>query len=226
MAIILENNWQRPIYFTNYTPAENMAGLDKYIVDEGIVRRLMPVSLPGQEDGQLAGNVEKLYQNAVHTFLWGKYGSMNFVDVDSRRLIENFIYPDVYVQASQLLKQQGDLAQAKEVAIKAVELLPKRSYSLNEALSYTDIVDTLYKTEEIELANNVVKRNISFVKDYLDYAESLANDKPEALDTRKIRYSLAVLEMYDRILEGTGEKELYARVNKTFTHYRDKYLGE
>jgi len=226
MAIILENNWQRPIYFTNYTPAENMAGLDKYIVDEGIVRRLMPVSLPGQEDGQLAGNVEKLYQNAVHTFQWGKYGSMNFVDVDSRRLIENFIYPDVYVQASQLLKQQGDLAKAKEVAIKAVELLPKRSYSLNEALSYTDIVDTLYKTEEIELANNVVKRNISFVKDYLDYAESLANDKPEALDTRKIRYSLAVLEMYDRILEGTGEKELYARVNKTFTHYRDKYLGE
>src|SRR5690606_28928602 len=141
MAIILENNWQGSIYFTKYKPADDMAGLDKYIVDEGIVRRLMPVSLPGQEDGQLAGNVEKLYQNAVHTFQWGKYGSMNFVDVDSRRLIENFIYPDVYVQASQLLKQQGDLAKAKEVAIKAVELLPKRSYSLNEALSYTDIVD-------------------------------------------------------------------------------------
>ncbi|MBD1420415.1 glycosyltransferase family 117 protein [Sphingobacterium chuzhouense] len=226
MSIVLTNNWERPIYFTNYTPTNLMAGLDKYIVDEGIVRKLMPVELPKQQEGQLMANMEKLYENATQNFRWGKYGSMNFVDVDSRRMMENFIYPDVYAQTTQLLKQQGDMERAKAVAVKAVDILPKRTYSLNEALTYTDIVDTLYKTEEIELANRVVKRNVSLVKDYLDYSESLVRDKPDALDVRKIRFSLAALEMYDAILEGTNERELYAQVNKTFTYYRDKYISE
>src|SRR5690606_20772776 len=89
MSIVLTNNWERPIYFTNYTPTNLMAGLDKYIVDEGIVRKLMPVELPEQQEGQLMANTEKLYENATQNFRWGKYGSMNFVDVDSRRIMEN-----------------------------------------------------------------------------------------------------------------------------------------
>jgi len=226
MAIVLANNWQRPIYFTNYTPTNLMAGLSKYIVDEGIVRKLMPVALPEHPEGELMANTEKLYQNAAQHFRWGTYGTANFVDVDSRRLMENFIYPDVYVQATQLLKQQGDMEKAKAVALKAVEILPKRTYSLNEALTYTDIVDTLYKTEETALANQLVKRNVGLVKDYLDYSESVVRDKPEAIDVRKVRYSLAALEMYNTILQSTNQKELYAQVNKTFTHYRDKYVGE
>lgn len=226
MAIVSANNWQRPIYFTNYTPMDFMAGLSKYIVDEGIVRKLMPVALPGHSEGEMMANTEKLYQNAAQNFRWGKYGSMDFVDVDSRRLMENFIYPDVYVQASQLLKHEGSMEKAKAVALKAIEVLPKRTYSINEAMNYTDIVDTLYKTDEISLANQIVKRNVGFVKDYLDYSESLLRDKPQALDVRKIRYSLATLEMYDAILKGTDQRELYAQVNETFAYYRDRYMRE
>lgn len=226
MSIVLMNNWERPIYFTNYTPTNLMAGLDKYIVDEGIVRKLMPIELPERQEGQLMTNVEKLYEHATQNFRWGKYGLLDFVDVDSRRMMENFIYPDVYAQTTQLLKQQGDMERAKAVAVKAVDILPKRAYSLNEALTYTDIVDTLYKTGEIDLANRVVKRNVRFVNDYLDYAESLVRDKPEALDVRKIRFSLAALEMYNIILEGTNEKELYAQVNDVLTHYREKYISK
>ena len=225
MSIVMSNKWERPIYFTNYTPTELMAGLDKYMVDEGIVRRLVPVEFTDLPAGVLMTNVDKLYENATEKFRWGSYGEMNFVDVDSRRMMENFVYPDVYAQTIQLLREKGDLQRAKAVALKAMEILPKRAYSLNEALVYTDMVDTLYKTEEIALANRVVERNVGLVKDFLDYSESLARDKPHALDLRKIKISLATLEMYDTILKGTGERELYAQVNKTFMHYRDKYVS-
>lgn len=226
MSIVWANNWQRPLYFTNYLPTDLMAGLDKYIVDEGIVRKLMPVELPGRREGEMMANAEKLYENATQNFRWGKYGSMDFVDVDSRQVMENFVYPDVYGQGTRLLKQQGDMEKAREIAVKAVEILPKRTYSLHEAIAYTDMVDTLYKTEEVELANRTVKRNVGLVQDYLDYAESLERDKPNAVDVRKIQYSLAALEMYDRILQETNEKELYAQVNNTWIRYRDRYIKE
>src|SRR5690606_40385233 len=44
MDILVNNNWERPIYFATTVPSENFMGLDKYLVSEGFALRLMPRS--------------------------------------------------------------------------------------------------------------------------------------------------------------------------------------
>ncbi|MEJ5055384.1 glycosyltransferase family 117 protein [Sphingobacterium sp. MYb382] len=223
MAIILENNWKRPIYFTNYLPSQSLIGLDNYIVDEGLVKKLLPIAFSEEQHAGTIVHTEKLYQHITQDFKWGAYNKVNHLDVDSRRYLEGFVYPDIYVRASSLLKEEGEMEKAREVAIKSLALLPKRAYSINEAYYYSDIVDTLYKTKEVSLANELTKRNLNLIQDELHYTESLARDKPELLDVRSIKFALSTLELYDRILSQTDDKAMYANVNKVYLHYKEKY---
>ncbi|SMG40526.1 glycosyltransferase family 117 protein [Sphingobacterium psychroaquaticum] len=223
MAIILQNNWKRPIYFTNYLPTENLAGLEKYVVQEGLVKKLLPIARPQGESQQMLVNTQKLYENAIHNFRWGKFNTLDHIDVDARRFMEGFVYPDVYTRASASLKHAGQLDKAREVALKSMEVLSKKPYSIREAYYYSDIVDTLYKTKEIALANKLTKRNIEFIQEQVEHVETLARDKPATLDYRTIQIALATLEVYDAILQGTDQKEMYAAVNTVYNNYKQRY---
>lgn len=226
MAIVLQNNWERPIYMSNYLPTENLAGLDKYLVQEGLVKRLLPIVAKNEPTANNMVNTEKLYKNIMQHYTWGNYKDLNHADLDARRYMEGFVYPDIYSQANSLLKSEGKMEQAKQVALKSLKVLPKRTYSMREAYYYSNIVDTLYKTQEIELANQLTKRNLQYIEQQLDYTESLARDKPANLDLRSLRFALATLEIYDSILAETSEKALYASVNKLYRHYKEKYIQE
>ncbi len=226
MAIILQNNWERPIYFSNYLTSEGLIGLDKYLVEEGLVKRLLPLASNTENSASNLVNVDKLYENITQHFKWGSYKDLNHADLDARRYMEGFVYPDVFSRANSLLKSEGKMEQAKQVALKSLEVLPKQTYSMREAYYYSDIVDTLYKTQEIQLANQLTARNLQYIKEQLSYTESLARDQPASLDQRSLRLALATLEIYDSILAETSEKELYASANKLYRYYKQKYIQE
>ncbi|MFD1769464.1 glycosyltransferase family 117 protein [Sphingobacterium suaedae] len=225
LGIIRANNWKRPIYFTNYTPLDKMAGLSKYLVEEGLVKKLMPVRMDGPrvEKPQELVHVDRLYVHATRTFAWGNYATQRFVDVDSRNYMENFVLPDVYARTVQLLSAQGDLRRAKEVAIKAAKLLPTRTYDAKEAYHYGSIVDTLYKSKEIEAADRIVDRHMQFLADNFDYVDALARDKPEAVDVRSVQFAFAALEQYRSILS-SSQKDLYASVDHLYHRYRNRFF--
>ncbi|TDS13988.1 glycosyltransferase family 117 protein [Sphingobacterium paludis] len=226
LGIVKANNWKRPIYFTNYTPEDKMAGLGKYLVDEGLVKKLMPVSRSTQEAKDGLVNVEKLYKNARYNFDWGNYGHQRFVDVDSRNYMSNFVVPQIYERATQLLKAEGEWAKAKEVAIVAASILPQRVYDVEETYHYGDIVDTLYKVKENKLANRIVNRHLNFLQDNLPYQVTLARDQQAAVDIRGIQYSLAALERYRAILEPLGDKALLARATQLEVQYRKSFFED
>ncbi|TYP90148.1 uncharacterized protein DUF2723 [Sphingobacterium allocomposti] len=224
LGIIKSNNWKRPIYFTNYTPAERMAGLSRYLIDEGLVKKLLPVAFD-DVDGTGAVNVDRLYELAVHDFEWGNYASQNYVDIDSRNYMDNFVIPDIYERTVQLLNQHGDTERAGHVAVKAASLLPKRIYGAQEAYHYSGVVDTLYKGKRTHIANEIVERHIHFLEGNFRYADALARDKPEALDARSIQYSMAALERYRTIL-GTAKDERYAAIDDLYNRYRARFFSE
>lgn len=224
LGIIQHNQWKRPIYFTNYAPEDKMAGLSKYLIDEGLVKRLVPVSLSNTPGSEPLINLEKLYENAVHTFQWGNYAKQAFVDVDSRNYMTNFVVPQVYERTARLLKEEGEIAKAKEVAIVAAHLLPKHVYDAAETYLYGEIVDTLYRVGEGTLANRIVNRHLQFLDDQLTYTQALLRDKPQSVDTRAIQYSLAALDRYQLIVEH-GDRELYAQVEQLYSRYRSQFVS-
>jgi len=166
-----------------------------------------------------------LYKNAVHNFNWGNYGEQAFVDVDSRNYMTNFVLPQVYERTTKLLKERGEFEKAKEVAVVAAHILPKKVYDVEEAYLYGEIVDTLYKVKETTLARNIVNRHLEFLGDQFVFNEALLSDRPESIDTRALQYSLATLARYQAILQHE-DKPLYARADDLYNRYKSRFLGE
>ncbi len=226
LGILKTNNWKRPIYFTNYTPDDKMAGLSKYLVDEGLVKKLMPVAGVPHDQHENLVNLEKLYEHARGNLDWGNYGKQGFVDVDSRNYMTNFVLPQIYERTTQLLKAAGEWEKAKEVALVAASILPQRVYDAEEAYHYGEIVDTLYKVKETSLANHIVDRHVQFLNDNLTYQVALARDQPHALDVRSIQFGMAALERYRSIVDNVDNARRYAHVDQVYRQYRDRFFAE
>ncbi|KGE13976.1 DUF2723 domain-containing protein [Sphingobacterium deserti] len=225
-GIIKSNNWVRPIYFTNYTPEDKMAGLHKYLVDEGLVKKFMPVQVPSEETNEGLVNLEKLYQNASRHLAWGNYGKQRFVDVDSRNYMSHFVVPQLYERTAKLLKEKGEFAKAKEVALVAASILPQRVYDAEETYHYTEIVDTLYEVKETALANHIVDRHVQFLDDVLPSQVALARDQPQSVDVRSLQFGMAALERYRLIVDDIENGKRYAQIDQVYKKYRANFFTE
>lgn len=59
--IIKTNNWQRPVYFSATVTEDNFIGLDEYVVQEGMARRIVPFK--SDVPTQYRVNTEKMWKN-------------------------------------------------------------------------------------------------------------------------------------------------------------------
>src|SRR5690606_18937078 len=155
MALLANNGWKRPIYFTSTTPEENMIGLEKFLVSEGFAMRLMPVALAAE--GEVTGpitDVEGTYNNIINKFTWGNIANSNYLDPDSYRYISMYA-GNIFGETAQNLLSMGKNTEAKKLVNNAYGNLPKRAYLMSEVFSYTTLIDAMYKTGEVEKANEI-----------------------------------------------------------------------
>ncbi|HCU44114.1 glycosyltransferase family 117 protein [Sphingobacterium faecium] len=225
MSVLANNNWQRPIYFSSMVPSENLMGLDKYMVDEGFAKRLMPIDAKLSE-GESLINIDKLYKNIVEKYAWGNIHQATYIDTDSFRFAGMYA-EEIFGKAARTLFAQGKTEQARQVAVKAFNELPQRLYSMADVTSYVDVIDTLYKTGESKFANQLVDRNLKFLTEHMDYYQQLATDKPETgLEVQNIKIALDSVDRYERILANTKEKDRYAYVADLSRKYKMIYLRD
>lgn len=222
MALLANNGWKRPIYFTSTTPEENMIGLEKFLVSEGFAMRLMPVALAAE--GEVTGpitDVEGTYNNIINKFTWGNIANSNYLDPDSYRYISMYA-GNIFGETAQNLLSMGKNTEAKKLVNNAYENLPKRAYLMSEVFSYTTLIDAMYKTGEVEKANEIVKRNLKFLRENMAYYMNIAETKPN-LEFRNMRFGLAAIQNYQRVLTEAKQQDLLKEVNQIFETYRPLY---
>ncbi|MGB7527885.1 protein O-mannosyl-transferase family [Sphingobacterium cellulitidis] len=222
MAILANNDWKRPVYFTTTTPEDNMIGLDKYLVSEGFAMRLMPVALAAE--GQVSGpitDVEGTYNNIINKFTWGNIAHSKYLDPDSYRYISMYA-GNIFGETAQNLLSMGKNVEAKKLVNNAYENLPKRTYLMSEAFSYTSLVDAMYKTGETAKANEIVQRNLKFIRENMEYYMKIAETKPN-LEFRNMRFGLAAIQNYQQVLTDAKQQDLLKEVNQIFETYRPLY---
>ena len=225
MALLANNGWKRPIYFTSTTPEENMIGLEKFLVSEGFAMRLMPVALAAE--GEVTGpitDVEGTYNNIINKFTWGNIANSNYLDPDSYRYISMYA-GNIFGETAQNLLSMGKNTEAKKLVNNAYENLPKRAYLMSEVFSYTTLIDAMYKTGEVEKANEIVKRNLKFLRENMAYYMNIAETKPN-LEFRNMRFGLAAIQNYQRVLTDAKQQDLLKEVNQIFETYRPLYEAE
>lgn len=201
LAILANNNWKRPIYFTTTTPESNYIGLDKYLVSEGFALRLMPIDrsvVITDEESELM-NVNNLYDNIINKYTWGNIANSSYLDADSYRYISLYV-SSIFGETAQNLLKAGRVEEARKVVNNAYENMPKRTLQMSEPMSYVILVDAMYKSGESAKGKEVALRNLNYIKEYMHYYT--ANKKNSNLaNERNVRLALIGLQRYKMLAD-------------------------
>ena len=219
LSVLANNNWERPIYFVKM-PHESLMGLDAYLFNEGLVDKLMPVNLPkatvNHAEINQAVNLEALSKNLMENFSYGNVKKLNHLDPVARGMIPE--YTRNFSFLAQKLTENGQLDEARKVALKCLEVLPNRALTIDQSVDFYFLSDTLYKTGETAKANNLVKQNGEYVSQQLNYQLQIAQDYPNMADERGIRLGMGVLNAMLDNAKKFRQTELQAYLN-------DRYIG-
>ena len=219
MSILANNNWKRPIYFTVTTPETNYIGLDRFLVKEGFAFRLMPVDFGLNEgDPSTLENIDKIYDNIMNKFSWGNIGQAAYVDPDSYRYISMYV-GSIYGQTAQQLLSAGETEKARKLVVNAYENMPKRSYLMSEVMSYVPLLDVMYKVGEVEKANEIVQRSLTFVKENMAYFEAVSKEKGN-MDFQNMRLGLMSVQRYKQLMDSVNQPELKKQADALYAVYQ------
>lgn len=196
MNVLANNGWKRPIYFVKMPPGDLM-GLDKYLINEGLLYKLMPVDLTktaehGDDNQNLQyTNSWALYDNLMQKYTWGNINKLKYLDPLTKNIIPQFA--NNFNMLARELLDTNQLEKAKNVANKCLEVLPKQILTMNQAVDFYFLSDTLYEVDEKAKANDLMKRNGDYLSEQLKYKLAIAKDKRQNIDQQSIRLGMGVL---------------------------------
>lgn len=223
MALLVHNNWERPIYFTSISPSHIFMGLDRYLASEGLVYKLLPVELGQDADRVSLVNTDRIYQNATSKFQWTTLEHLGHLDTDSNAYFENWIFPEVYMTGLESLVKQNRMDQAKELADRALAFQPSVGGSVRQRYSNTVIVDTLVRLGESDRASALAKKELAEVGKHLDYQMAVAQQGGR-IDPTTVRVGMAALARYEPVLERLDQPDLITEFHRLKRRYDAVWL--
>lgn len=116
--MLVHANWTRPMYMSVTLGSENYAGLDKYLVLEGLAYRITPFANDGD-----AVDTERMYDNFMNKF---RYGNVNKpgIYLDETILRMCYTHRTMMVKLAKQLLKEGKRDKALKVLRKCKEVLP------------------------------------------------------------------------------------------------------
>ncbi len=165
MDILVNNNWDRPIYYASTSGSEAYLGLEDYFQLEGFAYKLVPIRNNSRQMGETGRiNSDRLYHNLMNVFndhsrvdavsnnnttnhesykyLWGGFNDPNvYQNEDNIRLTS--LIRRLYSRLANQLISEGKSEKALEVLKRGNEILPNENFpyiavmSLNYGYTYS-----------------------------------------------------------------------------------------
>lgn len=219
MAVLANNNWERPVYFANMLSSDNFMGLDKYLVNEGLVYRLMPIEA-GQQNGVVSlVNTDTLYKNITQKYAWGNIGRMKHFDQDYRSFAHRYLFTETVGVALDTLMKEGKTEEVKQVAILAYENMPEKIVNAEHVYGNVAVVDTLFKTEEQDRAVLLADKSLNYIADQLNYYSGIGAGL-SSFDVRDMRLTVESLNQFKNVLRAANNGALLAKVYSIEERYK------
>ena len=225
LDFIATNNWTRSVYFTSLNDIKNILGIDKYLHQEGLSHRFMPVEAVSyyKDAGGVFvdGSYELLMSDDIR---WGNLNDPNVaVDPESRRSV--LFVKQAYMRLAQTLVNSRRKTEAVAVLDKCLEFFP------NDKIPY-DVLMMTYP--EIYYAAGAVDKGDAFMntmlencKDNLRYYYEL---DPQFMlyYTESIYENLAILDKMRSIATKYKRNDLKVQVTDELAEQNKRfypYLG-
>ncbi|MBE0676190.1 MAG: DUF2723 domain-containing protein [Bacteroidales bacterium] len=222
LDLLVDNEWERPIYFSTTVPPSQYKGLDKFFIQEGLAYRLSPVDLTGlTTPGQGYINTDIMYDNLMKNFRWGNAEDPSvYLDETNRRMFSN--YRRTFGSLALSLLQEGDTLRAMEVCDRGIALVPESSlgtdfYMLDLAVAQ---IRGGRKDEGIALMDKIIEYSFSYLESCLDMPPS-ARFGIEIIVGINLQ---AIIEIY-QLTEELGLEEIRSRIEPDLNkYYSELYL--
>jgi hypothetical protein len=95
---------------------------------------------------------------------------------------------------------------------------------MSDAINYADIIDSLYRSGQPQLANRMMDRNLDYVAENMDYLHQLVSDKKNlSFEWNDIQTGLDSVDRYKAILLEAKDTKRLARVERLRQQYQNWY---
>ena len=215
------NNWERVVYFTSLSDIQNVLGIDKYLHQEGLAHRFMPVVAPDYIKGAggiyIDGSYELLMADDIR---WGNLNAEGVaVDPESRRNV--LFVKQAYMRLAQALQKRNQNDSAVAVIDRCLEFFPDEKLPYDYyMLMYPDIYYKVGATEKGDaLARQIVDNAVDNLRYYSELDGRFANYYVE-----DIRDNLAVINEMSNAADRNKRIELGMQFEKVLDEYFSKFL--
>lgn len=210
LDLIVNSNWERPIYFNNTSLAGVNLDLQQYMVQEGIAYRLLPV-LNNNPQAGFTTNTELMFDNVMNDFKWRAlddpevYYSEDYLGfcLNSR---------STFNALAKALIQEGQMEKARETMVKCLTVMPNISIPYD----YFSIqgVDLLLQVGEQELADDIATETSKDAVEWLEYY--LENGLRDPIEFQK---KLLYLNELTRAYRSNNQRERANEYEELFSKY-------
>ncbi len=209
LDIMNENNWERPIYFNMTSLNGVKMDLKKYVIQEGLTYRLLPIERSNVNEDFV--NIEVMYDNLMNKF---SYTNTEDPDVYYNENYRNFFlnHRSVYASLAKVLAEDGQDERAVEVIDFIRGKISEEAVPLD--ITALEFIQVYFLTGNDEKAYALIE---DLWDDNLELLDYLIDNDLYYLSREK-QISAAILGQTVQILRqyGSNEKAL---------EYQEKYMG-
>lgn len=210
LDLIINNNWERPIYFNNTSASSVNLNLKGYMVQEGNAFRLLPIKNPA--GNEMLIDVDKMYDNLINNFFWRELDNPDvYYSEDYRNFILN--HRATFNTLIDELLAIGDKERAKKALEKCLSVMPDEAVNFDHfSVQQIGYLITLGEEERAkEMANTIATRADEALK-YIN--------KKGSYNRYEFQKNLLSLSEIARAFRSSNDSEL---ANKYETLFRNHY---
>ncbi|MCV9388975.1 glycosyltransferase family 117 protein [Reichenbachiella ulvae] len=164
LDLIVNNNWERPIYFNNTSASSVNFNIKKYMMQEGNAFRLLPVENPA--GNEMMVDTDKMYDNMMNNFHWRELDNPEvYYSEDYRNFVLN--HRATFNTLIDALLMEGDTERAKAATMKCLEVMPDEAIRFDHFS--VQLVSYLLTLEEDELAIEIAEKIGTRADEMLNY---------------------------------------------------------
>lgn len=210
LDLIVNNNWERPIYFNNTSASSVNFNLKDYMVQEGNAFRLLPIR--NQTSGEMFVNTDIMFDNMINNFHWRELDNPTvYYSEDYRNFVLN--HRASFNTLIQNLLAEGKIEKAREALLKCLEFMP------DDVIRYDHFsvqqVGYLILVGEEEQATKMAELISQRSDEMLTYLYTTGNS-----DRFELQKNLISLSELARTFRGTENLELANKYEELFRkHY-------
>lgn len=212
LDMFVNNNWERPIYFSTTLSSSDYMNLKDYTQLEGLAYRLMPYKVPGSSGGWV--NTAVMKDNLLNNFFFRETNNPEvYYDENYQRFFVNA--RSQYHRLAVSLYTEGKEKDAKEVLDYSLAVMPDTAVKYD--LAIPPYVPLLLEMGEKERAKDIAQKMGERSVENLAYFEKKGN-----YSSRDVEVNLYILDQLYRSLREYGEKDLAARYEGELRKYASR----